>query len=241
MNFKFGKFWGVGAVTALIIALSSGIGVAQEKNYQALSLEDCLSLARQYNPVLAGSREKIQELVADYQAARSKFFPRLVLTSFYDRQPPNRFPPGGSSTPVELFKREGYTGVYGKQLVFDGLKTYYNTQAAKTGTQAQKQEVQRTADEVAYTVTEAFYRLMEAKENLQGGPGGAQPAAGIRQVDRGFLSGRESDQPGSRPRPVPGIRGGAGGRGGPQRHPPGPGNPGPHPGAAGTGPGEYQR
>ncbi|MGB8992230.1 MAG: TolC family protein [Desulfobaccales bacterium] len=135
-------------------------------DYQALSLEDCMSLARQYNPVLAASREKIQELTADYQAARSKFFPRLVLTSYYDRQPPNRFAPGGF-TPFELFKREGYSGVLGKQIIFDGLKTYYNTQAARTGTQSQKQEVQRTADELAFTVTQAFYQLMEAKENLQ--------------------------------------------------------------------------
>ncbi len=149
-----------------VILLWTGQAAAAEKNYQALSLEDCLALARQDNPVLAGSRERIQELVADYQAARSKFFPRLVLTSFYDRQPPNRFAPGGFS-PFELFKREGYTGVLGKQIVFDGLKTYYNSQAAKTGTQSQKQEVQRTADEVAFTVTQAFYQLIEAKENLK--------------------------------------------------------------------------
>ncbi|MHB8066663.1 MAG: TolC family protein [Desulfobaccales bacterium] len=149
-----------------VIVLWLGQAAAAEKDYQALSLEDCLSLARQYNPVLAGSREKIQELVADYQAARSKFLPRLVLTSFYDRQPPNRFAPGGS-TPVELFKREGYSGVLGKQIIFDGLKTYYNTEAAKHGTQAQKHEVQRTADEVAFTVTQAFYQLIEAKENLK--------------------------------------------------------------------------
>jgi outer membrane protein len=142
----------------------SAPGLAMD--YRALSLDDCLVLARQYNPVLAASQGKIQELVADYQAARSTFFPRLVLTSFYTRQPPNRFAPGGS-TPVELFKREGFTGVYGKQLVFDGLKTYYNSQAAKTGTQAQKQEVQRTADELAFTVAQAFYQLTEAKENLQ--------------------------------------------------------------------------
>jgi len=136
-------------------------------DYRALSLEDCLVLARQNNPVLAGSQEKIRELMADYQAARSKFFPRLVLTSFYDRQPPNRFSPGGALTNFELFKREGYTGVYGKQLLFDGLKTYYSSKAARTGTQAQKQEVQRTADELAFTVTQAFYQLIEAKENLK--------------------------------------------------------------------------
>ena len=124
-------------------------------------------MARQQNPVLGASREKVQELVADYQAARSKFFPRLVLTSYYDRQPPNRFPPGGNPTPLIYSSGKAYTGVTGKQLIFDGLKTYYNTQAAKTGTQAQKQEVQRTADEVAFTVTQAFYQLIEAKENLK--------------------------------------------------------------------------
>jgi outer membrane protein len=149
------------------IMLQAGSAPAQEKNYQSLTLDDCLSLARHYNPVLAASREKIQELVADYQAARAKFFPRLVLTSYYDRQPPNRFSSGGALTNFELFKREGYTGVSGKQIIFDGLKTYYNTQAAKTGTKAQKQEVQRTADELAFTVTQAFYQLIEAKENLR--------------------------------------------------------------------------
>jgi outer membrane protein TolC len=140
---------------------------AQPSPYQALSLEDCLSLARQHNPVLAASREKIKELTADYQAARSKFFPRLVLSTYYDRQPPNRFGPGGGAANQELFKREGLTAVTGKQIIFDGLKTYHNTEAAKHGTQAQKQEVQRTAEEVAFIVTEAFYRLIEAKENLQ--------------------------------------------------------------------------
>jgi outer membrane protein len=150
-----------------VIMLWMGQAAAAGKDYQALSLDDCLVLARQYNPVLAASREKIQELEADYHAARSKFFPRLVLTSYYNRQPPNRFPPSGNPGPFDLFKREGYSGVLGKQLIFDGLKTYYNTQAAKTGTQSQKQDVQRTADELAFTVTQAFYQLIEAKENLQ--------------------------------------------------------------------------
>jgi outer membrane protein len=176
MNCSLTRVRWIVSLTALFIVLGGGIGIAQEKNYQVLSLQDCLALARENNPVLATSREKIQELVADYQAARSKFFPRLVLTSFYARQPPNRFSPGGFA-PVELFKRELYTGVAGKQILFDGMKTYFNTQAAKTGEQAQKQEVQRTADEVAFSVAESFYRLMEAKENLKV----AQEALGQRQ------------------------------------------------------------
>ena len=166
--------------------LWTGQASAAEKNYQDLSLDDCLALARQYNPVMAASREKIQELTADYQAARSEFFPRLSLTSYYDRQPPNRFPPGGNLTGKDLFKREGTTAVYGKQIIFNGLKTYYNTQAAKTGTQAQKQEVQRTADELAFTVTQAFNQLLEAKEDLKVAHEALQQRQGFGKLTEAF-------------------------------------------------------
>jgi len=108
------QIWKVIFLVISFLPLWAGQAAAAGQNYQALSLDDCLVLARQYNPVLAASREKIQELEADYQAARSKFFPRLVLTSYYDRQPPNRFPPSGNPGPFDLFKREGYTGVLGK-------------------------------------------------------------------------------------------------------------------------------
>ena len=209
--------------------------MAGAQDYQALSLEDCLALAREHNPVLGASREKVRELVADYQAARSKFFPRLVLTSYYDRVPPNRFSSGGALTNLELFKREGVTAVTGKQIIFDGLKTHYNTQATKIGTQAQKQEVQRTAEEVAYTVTEAFYRLIEAKENLQVAREALQQRQEFAKLTDAFFQVRQGHPPGFVPGPVPGLRGGTGGGGSGQRRAPGPGNPGPHHGAAGTG------
>jgi len=152
---------------ALLLTVLGALNPVQAADYQALTLDDCLAIARKENPVLAASREKINELVADYQAARSKFFPRLVMTSFLDRQAANRFPPGGNPTGRDLFKRESYTGVLGKQIIFDGLKTYYNTKAATTGTKSQKQEVQRATDELAFTATQAFYQLIEAKENLK--------------------------------------------------------------------------
>jgi outer membrane protein len=160
----------------LIVPLQAGDARAQTNNYQALSLDDCLALARKENPVLAASRERINELVADYQAARSQFFPRLTLLSYYTRQPADRFVSGGNPPP-NLFTKELYGGITGKQILFSGLKNYHNTKAAQKGTEAQKQEVQRTADEVTYTVTEAFYRLIEAKENLRV----AQEALGQRQ------------------------------------------------------------
>ena len=153
-------------LTAAFIMVPTGMGSAQAKDYQALSLEDCLALAREHNPVLGASREKVNELVADYQAARSKFFPKLTLISYYQRIDPDRLSPGGGATAQNLFGREGLTSLTGKQLVFDGLKTYYNTKAAIWGKKAQQQEVVRTADDVVFQVTEGFYRLMEAKEDV---------------------------------------------------------------------------
>ncbi|MBM4287124.1 MAG: TolC family protein, partial [Deltaproteobacteria bacterium] len=93
---------------------------------------------------------------------------------------PDRLSPGGAATSQNLFGREGLTSLTGKQLIFDGLKTYYNTQAATLGKKAQQQEVARTAEEVAFQVTEAFYRLLEAKED-------AEVAAEARRERQDFL------------------------------------------------------
>jgi len=138
----------------------------QSSDYRALSLDDCLSLARKHNPALSGSTERILELTADYLAAKSRFFPRLTLSSHYERTNPDRLSPGGAATTQPLFQEEWLVSVSGKQLLFDGGTTYYSARAAKKSAEAQKQEVRRTADEVTFAVTEAFYRLVEAKENL---------------------------------------------------------------------------
>ena len=135
---------------------------------KALGLADCLSLARENNPVANEARERIHELVADYEATRASFFPRLALTSYYQRLDQDRMPPGGFTPPGQrLFDQEALTTVSAKQTIFKGGRTYYGAQAATLGTEAQREESTRTADEIAYTVTAAFFRLLEAKENLR--------------------------------------------------------------------------
>jgi len=151
----------------LIVIIDGHAETTRETGDQALSLEDCLSLARQHNPLLGGATERIRELTADYQAAKSRFFPRLVLASHYERTNPDRLSPGGAPTTQPLFKEEGLISVSGKQLLFDGGTTSYSARAAEKSAEAQREEVRRTADDVTFLVTEAFYRLVEAKENLK--------------------------------------------------------------------------
>jgi outer membrane protein len=156
----------LGATLAFLL-LTLGRAGAGEANLQALSLEECQTLAREHNPTLSAAREKVLELTADYQAARSRFFPRLALLSYYQQVAPDRLSPGGAAVVQPLFGQEALTSLTGKQIVFDGLQTYYTSRAARLGTQAQEQETRRTADEVAFAVTAAFFQLLEAKEDLK--------------------------------------------------------------------------
>ena len=152
-----------GTWLAILLPLSTP---AEES--RRLTLTDCLALARENNPVVSQAQERIRELVADHEAARSSAFPRLALTSYYQRLDPDRLPPGGFiPSGQQLFVEEGLVSLSAKQIVFRGGRTYCGARAAALGAEAQREELVRAADEIAYMVTEAFFRLLEAKENLR--------------------------------------------------------------------------
>jgi outer membrane protein len=161
------------ALRTLLVLMSLAIETARAApqppgTQQTLSLAECLALARENNPVVGQAQARIRELVADYEATRASFFPRIALTVYYQRLDPNRLPPGGFVPPGQhLFDEEALGTVSAKQSLFSGGRTYYGTQAATLGAEAQRQELTRTVDETAYTVAEAFFRLLEAKENLR--------------------------------------------------------------------------
>ncbi len=156
----------LGLFLVITLSVNAQAETAKDGVYQSLSLEDCLALARGNSPILIGATEKVQELLADYRAVRSEFFPKLALVSHYERANPDRLSPGGGNPSMALFKEEGLVSVTGKQVLFNGGKTRYDAKAARIGADAQRQEELSTADEVTYAVTEAFYRLLEAKEDL---------------------------------------------------------------------------
>jgi outer membrane protein len=159
------------ALLVILSSLASALtyaGALQEITQRALSLADCLALARENNPIASQARERIHELVADNKAIRSSFFPRIALTGYYQRLDPDRMPPGGfTPTGQRLFEQEALTTIAARQTLFKGGKTYYGTQAATLGEKAQQEESTRTVDEIVYTATAAFFRLLEAKEKLR--------------------------------------------------------------------------
>lgn len=137
----------------------------QENATGRFTLEECLTAARRNNPRVIAAKEKIAELTADYNAARSRFFPTLTVISYVNKLGPSDRLSGGGPAAQNLYDRESLNSVMGKQILFDGFKTYFSTKAATIGKEAQKKEAERVLHDVEFSVAEAFYRLLEAEEN----------------------------------------------------------------------------
>ena len=137
-----------------------------DNDNHGLTLEECLISARSRNPIILAAREKVNELIADYNAARSRFFPRIAFSSYVTRLDPDRLSAGGPSA-QKLYSEESLYSLTGKQILFDGFKTYFSTKAADVGKAAQIKETEQVLHDVEFMVTEAFYRVLEADENIK--------------------------------------------------------------------------
>ena len=54
----------------------------QNGQVKILTLKECLDLALKNNPTISLSRERIQEMIQDYNIARSGLFPTLSLRAY---------------------------------------------------------------------------------------------------------------------------------------------------------------
>jgi Outer membrane protein len=152
-----------------------------------LTLEECLTSARERNPIILASREKITELIADYDAARSKFFPTIGVSSYVNKLDPDRLSAGGSSA-QKLYTKESLHSLTGKQILFDGFKTYFSTKAAAVGKVAQMKGTEQVTHDVEFMVTEAFYRVFEADENKKVAQSALEQRRDFEQLTNAFYN-----------------------------------------------------
>ena len=89
-------------LAGFMLAVQAGAGSPPAASYQALTLEDCLALARKENPVLAAFPGKDPGVGGGLPGGPVQFFPRLTLLSYYTRQPADRFVSGGQPHPTCL-------------------------------------------------------------------------------------------------------------------------------------------
>ena len=157
------------SLLAILIALLllPALAWSQQKGeVKVLTLKECLDFALKYNPTISLSRERIQEMIQDYNIARSGLFPTLSLRAYANWVDPGRLSPGGGATATTLFGQENLGLLTARQNIFDGLKTYYGMKGAKIGEESQQEALRGKKEEVLSQVYQAYYRLLEAKETL---------------------------------------------------------------------------
>ena len=165
-KFRSGQFF---LTVLVVILLLPALAWSQQKGeFRILTLKECLDLALKNNPTISLNREKVLELVQDYNVARSNLFPAGSLSAYANWLDPGRLSTGGTTggTTTELFAQENLASAKLKQTLFDGFKTYWDMKGAKIGREAQEEALKGTRQEILSQVCQAYYRLLEAKETL---------------------------------------------------------------------------
>lgn len=159
----------------------------QKGEVKILTLKECLDFALKYNPTISLNRERIQEMIQDYNIARSGLFPTLSLHAYANWVDPGRLSPGGGGTTTTLFGRENLALLTARQNIFDGLKTYYGMKGAKIGEESQREALRGTKEEAVSQVYQAYYRLLEAKETLGVAEESKKQREGFRDMAEALL------------------------------------------------------
>ena len=178
------------SLLAILIALLLFPALAwsqQKSEVKVLTLKECLDFALKHNPTISLSRERIQEMIQDYNIARSGLFPTLSLRAYANWVDPGRLSPGGGATTTTLFGQENLGSLAARQNIFDGLKTYYGMKGAKIGEESQREALRGTKDEVLSQVYQAYYRLLEAKETLGVAQESKKQREGFRDMAEALL------------------------------------------------------
>ena len=177
----------VSAILLVLLLLPALTWSQQKGEVRMLTLKECLDLALRYNPTISLNRERIQELIQDYNIARSGLFPTLSLRAYANWVDPGRLSPGGGAVTTTLFGQENLGSVAARQNIFDGLKTYYGMKGAKIGEESQREALRGTKEEVLSQVYQAYYRLLEAKETLGVAEESKKQREGFREMADALL------------------------------------------------------
>ncbi len=124
-------------------------GVSAE---EILTWEDCIKEAKKNHPDLVSAEARIDQAKANKTIASSNLLPQInsdisVRTS---------------KTATETYSY----GITGRQLLFDGFKTFYNRRAASENIRSTKYDYEVTSSDVRLRLRTAFVELLKAQELL---------------------------------------------------------------------------
>jgi outer membrane protein TolC len=165
-----------------IAAQQSGVQIDNPAT-NILTLDQCIELALQNNPVLQIEREKIIELENDYRIASSGLYPKLTASAYYARVNRDRV----GIQPAMQYTEESLGQLKLKQLLFDGGKTTNNGRAAEKAAEAQRQSTEGALLDTVYVVSQAYFRVHEARELVRVGENSRSQREAFFKLTDSFL------------------------------------------------------
>lgn len=121
-----------------------------------LSLQDCLREAARNHPDLIAAIESVNQSKSSKTIASSALFPQIAVDA---RLSTSRSDSSGTD------KNSSY-GISGEQLIFDGLKTVRQSQAATENMIASKESFRFVSSQVRWRLRTAFIGLLKAQSSV---------------------------------------------------------------------------
>ncbi len=123
---------------------------------QPLTLQDCLSLAKENNSKLIQAKTAIEQSQVGVSSAYSSYYPNINFSSSYRN---NESPSGGRSG--------SYSSSIGLSLpLYQGGNIRAGVKIARTKVQMAEENYRQGEDEVILAVKEAFFRILQKQEQI---------------------------------------------------------------------------
>lgn len=136
---------------------------------RALTLEHCVAIALDRNPLRKAAEEGIAVARANTNAVASQYYPSLTWSASYRRWESHAFLPSDLGLPGKKPSSIGpvsdwSTGLKAQYLIFDSGKRAAELRAAKSAVAAVSEEAEKLQQDIALSVHHAFYQLCAARE-----------------------------------------------------------------------------
>ena len=124
-------------------------------NIQAMTWKECVAAALEKNPSIAAARENVFQKKTDVASAVAPVLPRSSVSVN-----------GGQGATNRNESKDASFSMGTKQLLFDGLKSYYDIKSSKNRADAALYQYMVSESEVRLSLRNAFVRLMSAQESI---------------------------------------------------------------------------
>jgi len=154
------RYWIV-YVLMICINIYSGVDAGTE---DIVTWRDCVKSAMENHPDLKSAKEKINQAKAGVGITRSGLLPQIDANANISTSKKTYSAPGfpGGSTRTDNYSY----GITGKQLLFDGTKSFYDLKSSQKKFEASDFDYQVTSSNVRLSLRNAFNQLLKAQEAL---------------------------------------------------------------------------